>query len=349
MINAEMITLAREDRGLTQRELAEKLGVSPALLSKIEAGLREPTDSFMDLLCATVELPAAFFQQNDSVYGLGNSLLYHKKRRSMTARALSTVHAQINIARMHIRRLLEAAELEHPPAIPSYDLSEFDGGPAEIARAIRAAWLVPRGPVKNVTSLLEDAGGIVIGCDFPTHLIDGLSHAVPGEPPLFFFNRCFPGDRVRRTLAHELGHVVMHRFPNPRMEDEAEEFASEFLMPADDIRASLRGLTFEKLAALKRYWRVSMGSLLRRAHDLGTITQHQYEFFWMLFGKRGYRTAEPPEVAVATEEPSTLSQLVDYHRAELEYSWEDLATLLNSTAARLRTQYAPQRSLRAVR
>jgi hypothetical protein len=29
-----------------------------------------------------------------------------------------------------------------------------------------------------------------------------------------------PGDRMRFTPAHELGHIIMHRFPTPNMEPE---------------------------------------------------------------------------------------------------------------------------------
>ena len=75
------------------------------------------------------------------------------------------------------------------------------------------------------------------------------------------------GIPVHHTLAHELGHLVMHRFPSPDMENEAHAFASAFLMPAGDIRPYLqsRRIDLQLLASLKPEWRVSMQSIIMRA------------------------------------------------------------------------------------
>jgi Zn-dependent peptidase ImmA (M78 family) len=80
-----------------------------------------------------------------------------------------------------------------------------------------------------------------------------------------------PADRMRFTLAHELGHLVMHHDqPTQSMEQEANEFASAFLMPARDIRPHFaRRVDLRLFAELKPVWRVSMASLLMRARSLG--------------------------------------------------------------------------------
>ena len=54
-------------------------------------------------------------------------------------------------------------------------------------------------------------------------------------------NSRVPTDRKRMTLAHELGHIVMHSEPihlSKQSEEEAMRFAAEFLMPAHLIRPS---------------------------------------------------------------------------------------------------------------
>lgn len=95
--------------------------------------------------------------------------------------------------------------------------------------------------------------------------LSGLSYKVAGLPPLIFINKNQPVDRYRFTLAHELGHLVMHRAPTPTMEDEANAFAAELLMPASDIYNDLRNISIEKAAALKPFWRTSMAALFYRA------------------------------------------------------------------------------------
>jgi IrrE N-terminal-like domain len=80
--------------------------------------------------------------------------------------------------------------------------------------------------------LVERAGVIIGLSQFGGASISGVTFRVPGKPPLVLLDALHPGDRQRYTLAHELGHLVMHRSPTPTMESEATEFASAFLMPA---------------------------------------------------------------------------------------------------------------------
>lgn len=54
-----------------------------------------------------------------------------------------------------------------------------------------------------------------------------------------------PAAYVRRpgrstTLAHELGHLIMHKTPSAEMEKEAYDFAGAFLMPRRDIAPFFR-------------------------------------------------------------------------------------------------------------
>ena len=70
----------------------------------------------------------------------------------------------------------------------------------------------------------------------------------------------------------------MHRIPTPTMEEEADRFAAEFLMPASDIKSDLKEMTIEKAAYLKPFWRASMQSLIYRAKTLKVITAGQENY-----------------------------------------------------------------------
>ena len=56
----------------------------------------------------------------------------------------------------------------------------------------------------------------------------------PDLPPCVFLSRSAPADRLRASLAHEIGHAVMHRVPTDTMEDEAYTFGAELLLPERD-------------------------------------------------------------------------------------------------------------------
>jgi Zn-dependent peptidase ImmA (M78 family) len=65
---------------------------------------------------------------------------------------------------------------------------------------------------------------------------------------------------MRFTLAHEIGHLVMHRFPTESMELKANQFASASLMPSAEMKQAFGGrrISLELLAALKPEWKVAM-------------------------------------------------------------------------------------------
>ena len=71
----------------------------------------------------------------------------------------------------------------------------------------------------------------------------------------------------------------MHPEPRTDQEREADQFASELLLPAAGVRDDLVNLDLGKLARLKRKWGASMAALIRKARDVGTITENEYKKF----------------------------------------------------------------------
>jgi Zn-dependent peptidase ImmA (M78 family)/DNA-binding XRE family transcriptional regulator len=337
-VRSELIVLAREARGYTQTELAATLGLSQGHLSKIEGGLLPLSETLLERLARVLDYPPHFFALPEPIYGPGTSEFFHRKRKAISGRLLARLHAQVNIQRIQVGRLLQAVEIE-ADRIPEMDPEAFPGSVEEVARAVRATWNLPRGPIENVTATIEAAGGIVIMTDFGTALLDAVSRWVPGMPPLFFTNRESPGDRQRLTLAHELGHMVMHHVPNADMEAQAMRFAAEFLMPERDIRHELEGFTLDRLIALKVRWRVSMQALLARAQTLDRITARQARYLWMQISKAGFRVREPVEADVPREHPALLAEIIDLYRHTLGYSPDDIADLIAVNPGELESVY----------
>jgi Zn-dependent peptidase ImmA (M78 family)/transcriptional regulator with XRE-family HTH domain len=324
-VNAAMVTLAREARGLTQTELAGLVSISQAMLSKIEAGTKPVTDAVLAQLAEKLNYPREFFFQTDPVFGPGLSEFFHRKRQDVGVKVLAKVHAQINIVRMHVTRLLRSVE-QLDVKIRPLDMADFGGQPEAVARAIRATWQLPEGPIPNVVRMIEDAGGIIVRYPFGSARIDAISRWVPGLPPLFFVNDGLPTDRERLTLCHELGHLVMHDVPNPSMEDEANKFS-----------AQLDRVTIDRLAAMKPYWRVSMAALLVRATELRKVQPKAAQFLWMQMAP--YRRQEPPELDLAPEEPTLLREILDLHRNTFGYGLPEFSKMLNATQLDLVSTY----------
>ena len=253
--NADMLTLARESRGMTQAELARLSGISQANISKYEANILRVSEEHMESIANTLQYPVEFFFLAEQRFGFGSSCTYHRRRQMMPVRDLNTVLARTNILRMRINILLRGAELDCDNDFPRLDLNDYDSDVEQIAGILRSTWRLPPFPVTNLVAAIERAGGIVFRCPFGTRKVDAISQWIPGLPPISFVNSEIPGDRLRFTLAHELGHIIMHRIDFGEQREEADRFASEFLMPAKDIGPDLNAVNLPKLTRLKPYGR----------------------------------------------------------------------------------------------
>jgi len=328
-----MMTLGRDARGLTQAELADLLGLAQGTVSKYETGVGEPPDDFVDLLSDKLGFPAAFFFERGRPYGFPP--FHYRRRKKLSAKALGRIVAEMNIKRMHLIKLLVSFDFRTNAFIPEIDRDEYRGrvkghiDPEEAARLVREMWMLPSGPIPNMIELIESNGGLVLPCNFGTDLIDAMSQRVDGLPVLFYVNMDVPADRMRHTLAHELGHMVLHTLSvksDEEMEDEADAFAGAFLLPADELRPQLRTFDLRQIANLKVYWKSSMAAIAYRANCLGLITPYQNKMFWIEMGKLGYRKREPNEPP--KENPKLLRQILAFHMKKLGYSVSEMAQLL---------------------
>jgi Zn-dependent peptidase ImmA (M78 family) len=328
--NPDMLSLARDLNGFTQTDLVDRLTatapMSQGRLSKIENGLITPSDEDVDALAKATGFRREFFYHPH--VRRAEPATYHRKRQKLTRSDWSKIYSRAEIYRISAAILLKSLELAptraSPPAI---DPDERGGLVEDIAISIRQYWSLPRGPVEDVTALIESAGIVIVPFDFGTELCDGFcQHPSEGMPGVIFINTRQPKDRLRFSLAHELGHLVMHRLPNPEMEKQANRFASEFLMPTTDIIKDFHNLSLEKFMALKRYWKTAMSALMHKAKDIGRISESAYRYYMINMGKRGWRTTEPIEIE-ARETPRLIFQLVRAHMGALGYSLEDLSTL----------------------
>lgn len=324
-VNPDMIVLAREARRLSQKELAERIGVSQAKVSKFENGLLEVSDEDLQSIARATGYYPSLFLSNEQIVGLGSSMLFNRKREAASVTLQKEVQAKVNITRMQLLRMLRAAHMETSRPLARID-PDTVGGPRAVAQRLRAAWNLPLGPVQSVTNAIESAGGLIVLCDFGTDQIDGSHLWLPGAPPMFFMNAKVSGDRHRFNLAHELGHAVMHEFSTSDIEMEANEFAGEFLMPSQAIVPELQDVTLERLARLKQRWKVSMAALAFNAHALGCISDNRYRQLFSRLSAMGYRRNEPIEIAM--EQPTLIRQLLELHRDSLGYTESDLRNLL---------------------
>lgn len=346
-MRGDMLRLARQRLGFTQKNAAFRLGLLQPVLSRYENGLAEPDSAMLMKASQVYEVPVDFFDLRDPVYGPPVSVHAMLRGASdVTARELDMITAELNLRVTHLARFLEGVDFNATSNVPPLDVEQY-GSPSKIAATLRAHWSIPSGPVRNLVYWVEKAGCVVGLSAFGGASVSGVTFRVPGRPPIVLLNRSHPADRMRYTLAHELGHLVMHRFPTDTMEQEANEFASAILMPENDIVDYFRGrrVTLELLAALKIEWKVSMQALLMRASNLGFVTANQSRYLWQQISARGWRTAEPPELDFEREQPTALPAIIESHLSDLGYTEAELSKLVRLRESEFNEMYDIQKPL----
>lgn len=323
IINRNAIILARESRRLTQAELSNLLSMKQGTLSKIENGFLPVNDNILESLTKTLKYPKEFFYEDIKISPLNFNIF--RKNKSISTKDLDYLNAIINIYKMHFNKLFKNISPEENKIV-HYDVDL--NTPQEIANFVREYWEISPGPIENMVVLLENAGIFVKYIDYKENGFSGVTSKTENGSYLIFVNRNMPVDRIRFTLAHELGHIIMHEYPTSNMEKEAHEFASEFLMPSLEIRKYITDVSFPTLIQLKRLWKVSMASLLMKARELNLITQRKYQSTWTLFSKYGYRKMEPYSDDIPFEETQFSQDVIQIYLEQLNYSIDELCSLL---------------------
>ena len=326
--NPAMLTTAREARGLSQKAVADLIGFSQPVVGKWEAGINTPDCDQVEKLSEQLSVPIDFFFVDRPRRLASMSDFYHRSMARAKRTDVKAIHARCSIIDLQVDRLLDVAEpLED--RIPSVDPDNHAGDIERVAAIARTLMGIDNGPIQDLTAAIERCGGLVIDRDMEVDDVSALCRWVPALPKLFFINGSHSADRVRFSLAHELGHTIMHfqRDQDPKQaEDEANWFAGAFLMPREEFRRDARGwMKITDLATLKRKWRVSMQAIAHRARQLKLIDENRYRTLFMQMSRKGWRKTEP--VSIAREVPQAFRGLLEQH-IEAGYTRDELAKLL---------------------
>lgn len=329
LLNFRMLRLARELRSATQTRLANDAGIPQARLSRIESGQLPASDEELDRLAMALELPSTFLIEP----GVPAAAPLFRKRAIRSAKRLNTIQARVNTAVLIAQRLLNAGvELDPPQTFP--EPGEFAAHePVRAAQALRRAWRLPVGRVDDLTAVIESAAGIVLYVDFGDDDATAAFISTAGDERMWFVlnSRERSGDRLRLSLAHELGHAVLHRMLPTAEETDQElqafQFASALLLPADvfDRAIPYDALTLAQARSLKQTYWVSIQAIIRAAYDRGRISRDRYTSLFKQLSARGWRSSEP--VPIPRESPQLWPEVLRVHRKHHGFSDQDMAEI----------------------
>lgn len=292
MFQPERLTLARHRRGMNKTKLAQAVEVSLQSIAAYERGDSSPSEETFDRLADTLRFPRAFFYR-EMVDAVPVDAASFRKLSRMTASQRDAALAAGTLCVELNRWIEERFELPEP------DLPDINAGildPEGAAALVRSRWSLGEAPIDNVLHLVEAHGVRVYSLTNECREIDAFSFWRDGRP-FVCLGTHKTAERVVFDLAHELGHLVLHRDdsePRGRTEErQADRFAAHLLMPPNDVKAlAPRFPTMKELVKAKTRWRVSVAALNYHMHALGLTSDWHYRELCIDIARMG-RDKEP--------------------------------------------------------
>lgn len=292
MFNRRRLSLARKRRRLTGKSLAEAAGISAVTVSRVENGENLPDEETVTRLARALNYPASFFYGDDPEDIDTGAVSF----RNLTKMSAKEREASIAAGSLGLQ-LSDWVESNFTlPKANLLDLS-YETDPESAARSLRQFWGLGEKPIGDMLGLLEVNGVRVFSLSEQTASVDAFSFW-RDERPFVFLNNFKTPEHSIFDSAHELGHLVLHRHGGPHTsrstEREANQFASAFLMPANDVRTRIpHFISVDFIVQAKRRWRVSAMAMAYRLHALGLLTEWRYKSACIELGRRGFRSGEP--------------------------------------------------------
>ena len=348
-LDPHRITFARELRGLTKKELADKIKKTPSAMSQIERGLIHPDlETFVSISFA-LKVPPSFFTEKPEQSKTIELASCHFRSLRSTPQSMRRQSARKGDLCIDFVELLESKGL----LFPEEEVTDFNGSAdtdEEIEQAamnFRRHWNMKLGPIPNIVKLVESKGIVVLPIEEVCSKVDAYS-TWRGRRPCMLLSMAKTASRLRFDVSHELGHIVLHEETaagEAKTERQADRFAGAFLAPRDSfIEECPRQWNYHAFHQLKFRWKMSIQALLYRAKDLGCISQSTYQRAMIQLTRNNMRKDEGTEWEM--EKPVLVTQALELLRDQVTLS--DLADEMSLYPNELRdmlSQCVPKETL----
>lgn len=350
--NGSKLKEAREARGITAIGLSDLLGITRQSVSQYEKGDQNPKLDVLERLSDVLKLPKHFFLA--PVVSEEHNLIFYRslyKTNQVEKKATEQKLKWFKEIIIYLKNYFDFIA----PNIPEYELPKdfrliTHKQVEQIAEATRKHWQIGNGAISNLTTLVENNGIIVNRGEFKSNCIDAFSEWSNGFVPIIVQNSdkdC--AVRSRFDIAHELGHLILHKnvklneFTGANLkilEDQANYFAGAFMLPASTFTKDFSYPSLDTFRMLKEKWKMSIGAMIKRIENLHILDKSQTQKMWINYSRRGWRGSEPLDEIIPAEEPQFIKRcfkiLIDKNiqsRQDIElnlpYSLRDIEILSN--------------------
>ncbi|ESZ26923.1 XRE family transcriptional regulator [Mesorhizobium sp. L2C084A000] len=317
---------ARKVARLSQGDLGDRVGITRQSISAYERGDKLPEPATFQKIADVLGQPVAYFTNPDGpLFGNSTTRFYRKSgpetlRRNEACAVLGDWFVQ---TARYIDDFVNYPAVVLPECEPAnagtYSMDEID----DIALSLRRSWGLGAGPLSNVLALLESKGIVICRYEMEGENVEAFSFWNGNRPFVFMASEKEAGVRLRYDLAHELGHLVLHRWVEQSeiedkarlkvIEAEANRFAGAFLLPKTSFPNEIYTTRLDAFVPLKERWKVSIQAMVYRCHDLEIIDSDQALNLYKQISFRKWRKKEPLDDPrrIPLEQPRLLRRAVE--------------------------------------
>ncbi len=328
------LRLARISQGLTLAELGEKVEASRQYIQKLESNsdASPPSGELLPAFAEILKVKKDFFCQPVTGQVHEDECFFRRlKTTPLNIRTRALAYGTIfNMIYLFIEDKIQLPNVN----IPTVSVNSRE----DIEKAsekCREKWGLGRNtPINNVLRTLENNGCIVVSFRGVSDKIDAFSY-YRDRPIIVRSLEKGSSSRARFDLAHECGHIVMHtdaEIGDPILEEEANNFASSFLLPREAFMQEFpsgKKLNYNKLYEMKIRWGVAFQAIIRRAYDLGLITAVQYRSANIYISRTRQKKNEYYENKIPFENAEIIPNAFILLEDEYDLSSLDVAQIMN--------------------
>jgi Zn-dependent peptidase ImmA (M78 family)/DNA-binding XRE family transcriptional regulator len=335
----KILTNIRILHELSRSQLAEELGITEQAVWQYENGYVSPKLEIVNKMKSLFKVKSSYFYRNDLLENSNTadniriqSIAYRSETINSTIKTQSEL-VHVKFLDAFIKKIGTKIKfpfnllLELRKAVIQFLNSNQHIEREEQIKAIailaRDKIGLPQNSNKSLLFYLEKAGAFVFEKSIGD-TVDAYSLWTEDDIPYIVIGT-IKKSAARRNfdLAHELGHLLLHykvefnildKQAYKKIEDEANLFASEFLLPEEEFRNDCSNIIKvsnpDSYVDLKMKWIMSLQAMAMRANQLEILTHQQFRYFFMSINKKGYRKLEPLDNDIPIEHPMKIQSIL---------------------------------------
>lgn len=320
------IKQARVSRGYSMGELGDLVGVSRQAISKYEIGTYTPTEAVLSRIASVLRYEISFFRKPLPSDAASPSPVFFRSRRSTTKKSKEAAKEKIAIFQeidKYLRQFVSFPKVNLPTIDYHFTYEQLNIQQIEkFAIAVRNYWGLGSAPIVNLTNVFQKNGIMISVMNLNNKKIDAFSVWKDAIPYIFLSSEKYSDVRLRFTLAHELGHLLLHanyineeeiqtKVISEKIEKEADLFAAALLLPAATFSNDIYSTSIDHFINLKKKWKSSIGSMIYRCQDLDLLTENQIKYLKDQMSYNRYWKSEPLDNIIPLEQPFAHKQAFD--------------------------------------